>query len=203
MGDPGTDTSSDDLRKRSLRSSTETDSDVENANDLMEKDDMAVEKKRKAGEEAGEVKPAKRLHIVDETLGPADDGGKNNNSKPAAKMKMLGPKSKRKLTETSEKPLRKKLLGPKSKRKSYVPDEDDDSSEEQTNDEITKFLFRKKKPAKCNINMTSLFQKSLCKAACGHCDEVGGYQIHLVDFDLDEKLCPWSVPPVNGRQSEK
>ena len=202
--DPGLDSSSEDLRKKSLRSSTEsqTGSDVENTNDLQEKDDMTVDKKRKAAEEAEETeeeRPAKRLHIVDETLGPADDGGENNNSTPAAKMKLLGPKSKRKPTE-DDKPLRKKLLGPKSKRKSYVPDEEEDSSEEQKIDEINQLFFRKKKPAKCNINMTSLFQKSLCKAACGHCDEVGGYQIHLVDFDLDREVvsmecttCKWTT----------
>merc|ERR1739846_95242 len=93
------------------KDNTETDYDEQNSNDLQEKDGFTAEKKRKAAEEAEEERPAKRLHIVDETLAPDDDGGENNNSKPAAKMKMLGPKSKRKLTETGEKPLRKKLLG--------------------------------------------------------------------------------------------
>ena len=53
---------------------------------------------------------------------------------------------------------------------------------------------------KCNINLTSLFQSSLCRAACGHCDEVGQYQIHLVDFDLTSKVvsmectaCRWTT----------
>jgi len=197
----GTDSSSEDLRKRSLRSSTESQQETGSDVESSKEDDVTVDKKRKAVEDADQEMPAKRLHIVDETLGPADTEGENNNSAPAAKKKMLGPKSKRKpIEETGEKPLRKKLLGPKSKRKSYVPDEENDSSEEQQIDEITKMLFRKKKPPKCNINMTSLFQKSLCKAACGHCDEVGGYQIHLVDFDLDRELvsmectaCKWTT----------
>merc|ERR1739846_170446 len=140
------------------KDNTETDYDEQNSNDLQEKDGFTAEKKRKAAEETEEERPAKRLHIVDETLCPADDGGENNNSTPAAKMKLLGPKSRRKPTE-DDKPLRKKLLGPKSKRKSYIPDEEEDSSEEQKIDEINQLFFRKKKPAKCNINMTSLFQK--------------------------------------------
>ena len=134
----------------------------------------------------------------------------NNNSKPSRKSKMLGPKSRRKTSEESlKKPLRK-LLGPKSKRKSYEPDDEDDSNQEYVEDEeegeeediekVTAIFFQQKKPKKCNINMTSLFQSSLCNAACGHCPEVGQYQIHLVDFDLEREVvsmectaCHWTT----------
>ena len=122
---------------------------------------------------------------------------------------MLGPKSKRNTEGPVEKP-KKKLLGPKSKRKSYVDsDEEDNLSEEHLKKEemmdqkvqqLATVFFRKKKPPKCNINLTSLFQSSLCRAACGHCDEVGQYQIHLVDFDLTSKVvsmectaCRWTT----------
>merc|ERR1711997_1240113 len=50
--DSATDSNSEDLRKRSLRSSTEsqqeTGCDVEKTKDLQEKDDLTVDKKRKA-----------------------------------------------------------------------------------------------------------------------------------------------------------
>ena len=105
----------------------------------------------------------------------------------------------------TKKPKRK-LLGPRSKRKSYEPGEDEDSNEEPVEElsnkieDMTTLFFQKKKQTKCNIGMTSLFQSSLCKAACGHCSEVGQYKIHLVDFDITRKIvsmectvCHWTT----------
>ena len=209
------------MRKRSLRSSSESEqepsSDVDKEGEETsrpeersdQKDDIGGEKKRKASEEPENERPAKRLLIVDETLPTSEDASENNNSKPSGKVKMLGPKSKRNTEGPVEKP-KKKLLGPKSKRKSYVDsDEEDNLSEEHLKKEemmdqkvqqLATVFFRKKKPPKCNINLTSLFQSSLCRAACGHCDEVGQYQIHLVDFDLTSKVvsmectaCRWTT----------
>ena len=216
-----TDSPSDEMRKRSLRSSSESEQELSSDVDKEEeetsrpeersdqKDDIGGEKKRKASEEPENERPAKRLLIVDETLPTSEDASENNNSKPSGKVKMLGPKSKRNTEGPVEKP-KKKLLGPKSKRKSYVDsDEEDNLSEEHLKKEemmdqkvqqLATVFFRKKKPPKCNINLTSLFQSSLCRAACGHCDEVGQYQIHLVDFDLTSKVvsmectaCRWTT----------
>ena len=215
---------SDEMKKRTLRSSTESEqeasSDTEQDGGKRtlrvkersdegrdEKNDLGVEKKRKAEDEADEERPAKRLLIVDETLPPTveSDNLENNNSKPSRKSKMLGPKSRRRTSEESLKKPLSKLLGPKSKRKSYEPDDEDDSNQEQVEEEgdiekVTAIFFQQKKPKKCNINMTSLFQSSLCNAACGHCPEVGKYQIHLVDFDLEQKVvsmectaCHWTT----------
>ena len=216
-----TDSPSDEMRKRSLRSSSESEQELSSDVDKEEeetsrpeersdqKDDIGGEKKRKASEEPENERPAKRLLIVDETLPTSEDASENNNSKPSGKVKMLGPKSKRNTEGPVEKP-KKKLLGPKSKRKSYVDsDEEDNLSEEHLKKEemmdqkvqqLATVFFRKKKPPKCNINLTSLFQSPLCRAGCGHCDEVGQYQIDLVDFDLTSQVvsmectaCKWTT----------
>ena len=167
---------------------------------LNQKDYINGENKRKPSEEPEIERPAKRLLIVVETLPTSEDASENNNSKPSEKSKMLGPISKRNIQGSVEKP-KKKLLGPKSKRKSYEDSvKEDNLSKEHLKEEEVMDQKVQQVATKCNINLTSLFQSSLCRAGCGHCDEVGQYQIDSVDVDLTSQVvsmectaCRWTT----------
>ena len=169
-------------------------------------------KKRKASDEACDTREVKKIDLA-----PTEKPESKNVLKTSKKN--LGPKSKRKSSESSNEENNendlistKKLLGPKSKRKSTGDENENEEDKdhqlnaeqlEQYNNKLTEAtinFFKKKKHPKCNVKMFGLFQKSLCKAKCGHCEEVGKYTLHLIQLDLPQNTismectsCNWTT----------
>eukprot|EP00092_Neocalanus_flemingeri_P018121 GFUD01019612.1.p1 GENE.GFUD01019612.1~~GFUD01019612.1.p1 ORF type:complete len:2021 (+),score=754.74 GFUD01019612.1:811-6063(+) len=61
-------------------------------------------------------------------------------------------------------------------------------------------FIQKKKHSKCDLKLVSLFHHELCKAKCAHCQEVGEYTMHMVHFDMPQKIvsmecqsCNWTT----------
>ena len=199
---------SNETKKRTLRSNTAEDStsSKEDPKNEVKEEDIKEEtqektvtrNKRKASDEAEDVRKTKKPSLSADVKSEDDDqSSMNNNRSPSpAKKKLLGPASQRKTTG-------KKLLGPKSKRKPTVDDEEEEEDLEKYNEKLsaaTVEYFKKKKHPQTKIKMMSLFQKSLCRAECGHCHEAGHFTLHLVDFDMLDKTasmqctaCHWTT----------
>ena len=167
-------------------------------------------KKRKASDEACDTREVKKIDLA-----PTEKPESKNVLKTSKKN--LGPKSKRKSSESSneennENDLNstKKLLGPKSKRKSTGDENENEEDKdhqlnaeqlEQYNNKLTEAtinFFKKKKHPKCNVKMFGLFQKSLCKAKCGHCEEVGKYTLHLIQLDMPQNTISMECTSCNS-----
>lgn len=61
-------------------------------------------------------------------------------------------------------------------------------------------FIQKKKHSKCDLKLVSLFRHELCKAKCAHCQELGKYTMHMVHFDMPQKIiqmecqsCNWTT----------
>jgi len=61
-------------------------------------------------------------------------------------------------------------------------------------------IIQKKKPSKCDLKLVSLFRHEMCRAKCGHCEEMGKYTMHMVHFDMPQKIismecqtCSWTT----------
>ena len=198
-------------KKRTLRSNTaEEENEVKIESEVKEEDVKAepmsedpvvapkISKKRKASDEADDERLTKKPVLSSEETKSESDSSCENNNSPSTSKKLLGPKSQRKAAVKSS----KKMLGPKSKRNSTGDEMDEDELEEY-NERVsaaTVDYFKKKHHPKISIGMTSLFERSLCKASCGHCQETGQYTIHLVEFDMPAKVasmectsCNWTT----------
>jgi len=142
---------------------------------------------------------------------------------PRLKKKMLGPKSKRKKSdilsdtedEEEESTEGKNNDNGSGESNSNESDENDSKEIENSDEEkktqsdqvnpstpITPTLsfIQKKKHAKCDLKLVSLFKHELCKAKCAHCQEMGKYTMHMVHFDMPQKIiqmecqsCNWTT----------
>ena len=164
----------------------------------------------------------KNIPIKDESDSDMEEETQKS-KEPRVKKKMLGPKSKRKKsdilsdTEDEEEDSTENMKHNNDSGESNSNDSDKTNSKETENSNEEKksqsepvtpttpttptlSFIQKKKHNKCDLKLVSLFKHELCKAKCGHCQELGKYTVHMVHFDMPQKIiqmecqsCNWTT----------